>query len=1086
MNFFGSLLGDDIFISYSRGDGGDYVRRLDKKLTDKGYSCFTDHKGTDASEERADEGAAAAAEEPGELPPGLCRKIRAAKMLIFVGTPKAFESPRYIARELKEFTDANSTLRIVPISFDRDEQELTRWEGVAWSPYVSKKTRVREGAAALLPDGGPSDEVIEGILEVATYTKSKDRLRRYRNGALAVFLILAAAIGAGLIYGMKLDGDVRRAGEKALAAERAATERIKTADARAAEADQKASDAEAKRVLAEQASAKAQKDAEAAALATKAAEEKRRVAEQKTREAESLRRRAEDVARTQYGVAKSRETASESERLRQGGAGRIGESVKAAAESVRWAADVGAKTTEADTAVRAALAMLPALRARRRLPAAAALSPDSGTLAVEGEGRALRLLDAGNLKPLDGAQPLPLAAGRAVYAVGREGKFVAVADSNHVRILKPETGELVCEFEVKNQYLLDRPSDSQGEDVIKKIAISPDGLYVAVAANHKTGDEIDAPDETRDYRGTVTLWFIDAAGKKASRIAILGDAFDALSDVAFSPRGDVLAAAGMGGAVIWNLYNVRTRSDARAKIEARNRVLAIEGEDPDEGKEKPPESPNEYEGTTKADFDLVRSTVPLAGEVTAVAPDDATNSGFASRFATAAGRQVTVWRRGRLGAYEPSAYLPLSSPVEGLAFDGGSALAVVEGDAKSGRLYEVWSAGGYTTTANSRARGKFLSLMFNDSNALFSDSYADADEDKELVEQLWPVPPKGEEEKTVAIHSYVNNEWGPVLSDGRYVVYGGEDGKSFVRHVLTGRDVSLPDSFNEKTGSVAVISDDGSALAVLPKEEKQQELLLYGRDGDAYAQLATVKDFDRGRSLTALSSDGELLAYVNTSGRLLAQPVKGRGAPRVILSDAKRVSKLLFSPRGSYLMTFEAPSEAKGGDYSWFVYRTTDGARLGPVPSFGDETPQISGDDRLIATVSPKGAAVLIEIAGWKSRSFANSNAVEKVALSQRGDVLAAVSVGETESVVTMYDLRGNYEAARLVQRGFIKLCRFNGDGRYLAVAVASSQTWPSKYRAVVWEVSTDDLVKKAKQRLRCMAGAEEAEGCGRADTGSR
>ncbi|HYJ85386.1 MAG TPA: toll/interleukin-1 receptor domain-containing protein, partial [Pyrinomonadaceae bacterium] len=165
---FGFLFNDDIFISYSREDGGDYVVRLDNELTKEGYSVFADHKGTESGE---------------EPPPTLYSKIRACKTLVLVASPMAVAKPKYIATEVEEFAKSNGTLRIVPISFDSRE-ELAVWKDALWWKRVEGKRRLRESHEALKA-GTPSSEVVSRIIEISDYAKNKDRLRRYRNVALA-------------------------------------------------------------------------------------------------------------------------------------------------------------------------------------------------------------------------------------------------------------------------------------------------------------------------------------------------------------------------------------------------------------------------------------------------------------------------------------------------------------------------------------------------------------------------------------------------------------------------------------------------------------------------------------------------------------------------------------------------------------------------------------------------------------------------------------------------------------------------------------------------------------------------------------
>jgi WD40 repeat protein len=180
--FLTSLDADDIFISYSRTDGAAYVTGLEAALSAKEFSCFTDRLGTDSD----------------PLPPKtLFRKIRVCKTLVLLATPGAVAKPENIAREVSEFAEANGTSRIVCVSFDRDE-EIASWSTrIPWYAYVEGKAREREDPKAL-KTGEPSPSIVDAIVAASNYMKSKDRLRRYRNRALAGLMSL---LGISVIAG---------------------------------------------------------------------------------------------------------------------------------------------------------------------------------------------------------------------------------------------------------------------------------------------------------------------------------------------------------------------------------------------------------------------------------------------------------------------------------------------------------------------------------------------------------------------------------------------------------------------------------------------------------------------------------------------------------------------------------------------------------------------------------------------------------------------------------------------------------------------------------------------------------------------
>ena len=187
LDFLKSLDADDIFISYSRDDGEAYLTGLDAALSNLGFSCFTDKRGTDAND---------------DPPPTLFRKIRTCKTLVLLGTPGALRKSKNIMPEVQEFADANGTSRIIAVSFDRQTESsaptpAANWSDTPWYEYVKGKSREREDPAAL-KTGEPSDFIVKSITKASDYMKSKDRLRSYRNRALVGFLcILAAGLAAG-------------------------------------------------------------------------------------------------------------------------------------------------------------------------------------------------------------------------------------------------------------------------------------------------------------------------------------------------------------------------------------------------------------------------------------------------------------------------------------------------------------------------------------------------------------------------------------------------------------------------------------------------------------------------------------------------------------------------------------------------------------------------------------------------------------------------------------------------------------------------------------------------------------------------
>ena len=205
--FLKSLDADDIFISYSRGDGEAYLTGLDAALSNRGFSCFTDKRGTDANR---------------VVPTTLFEKIKRCKTLVLLATPGALGSPLNIMPEVREFAEANGTARIIAVTFDGQTESsastpVADWSNTPWYKYVEGKSREREDPDAL-KTGEPSPFVVNTITKASDYMKSKDRLLKYRNRALMGFLALVAAglaAGGFAVYGITQAGIANSAAQAA-------------------------------------------------------------------------------------------------------------------------------------------------------------------------------------------------------------------------------------------------------------------------------------------------------------------------------------------------------------------------------------------------------------------------------------------------------------------------------------------------------------------------------------------------------------------------------------------------------------------------------------------------------------------------------------------------------------------------------------------------------------------------------------------------------------------------------------------------------------------------------------------------------
>lgn len=158
---FKPLAANDIFISYPRKDATTYAEGLATKLNEKNLSCFTDTLGTDAGK---------------DLPEGLIRELKSCKMLVVLCSETTGQS--YVTTEISTYIEGKGSSRtIVPVVFDKtvmNEKWYSAIEGIA---------AVFEPGEELVT-GNPSDAVVNRIDKAFTYSRSKERLRKYTIGGL--------------------------------------------------------------------------------------------------------------------------------------------------------------------------------------------------------------------------------------------------------------------------------------------------------------------------------------------------------------------------------------------------------------------------------------------------------------------------------------------------------------------------------------------------------------------------------------------------------------------------------------------------------------------------------------------------------------------------------------------------------------------------------------------------------------------------------------------------------------------------------------------------------------------------------------
>jgi WD40 repeat protein len=233
------LLGDDIFISYSRADGAGYAARLASELTRDGLSCRFDQWGSS----------------PGAtVPADLLRALGRSGLFVLVATERAGISPQ-VETEIRDFL--NTRRAIVPIDVDGTIRSARWW------PLI-------EGLAISSPE--PLPELLDRIRHTLTFTRRNARLMRL---AVAALVILAGLLVLSLFAGRSAVNALARAGESAQQAARESS---------------RASEATAARVRAEADGAKAADDA---ARARGIAQEQERLAAQAVAERQLAQREAE-------------------------------------------------------------------------------------------------------------------------------------------------------------------------------------------------------------------------------------------------------------------------------------------------------------------------------------------------------------------------------------------------------------------------------------------------------------------------------------------------------------------------------------------------------------------------------------------------------------------------------------------------------------------------------------------------------------------------------------------------------------------------------------------------------------------------
>ncbi|WP_186510877.1 TIR domain-containing protein [Caenimonas sedimenti] len=397
------LLGDDVFVSYSRRDGGDYALALANALAAHKLSCYLDQWGTP----------------PGaELPRPLLRALSRAGMLVIVTTEGALQSGN-VAAEVKEFLGTGRP--IIPVALGGDPVITRSEEGTpADAAAPASLARLIRGIAVTADRAGaeaPSAQVLTRILNAEGFTRRNARLRQVFGATAAAMAVLVIAAGLVLLQ---------------------LTEQAGEAKGQAIEAKDQARRAEGLRVSAQQRREEAEQLAEQARRSLTIAQRNKAEAIALQVEAQEQKKLADQAASRTRLHSHGLRLAAEAQALLTGTAYRA----DAVAFQKLLAAHGAAPGVVVDGAMLRALNSRPALE-RVLQPATPsnriAYNPDATRLASGGRG-VIQLWDAKSgallaTSPRGGKESVES------LAFSRDGKLIVSTWGNAVRLWDGETAQ---------------------------------------------------------------------------------------------------------------------------------------------------------------------------------------------------------------------------------------------------------------------------------------------------------------------------------------------------------------------------------------------------------------------------------------------------------------------------------------------------------------------------------------------------------------------------------------------------------------------------------------------------------------------